>query len=128
MSATVATPRISRKRRLALLAATTGLAAGGALIPAGAFAATPAHTAPAIAFHGPHGHGSTTTKTTTTETTTKNRRGTTTTKTTETTTTTKTRRGTTTTKTTSTETTTKGRHKFHQHDQDVAGGGPVNDQ
>ncbi|MDX2592089.1 MULTISPECIES: hypothetical protein [Streptomyces] len=133
MSATVPTPRISRKRRLALLAATTGLAAGGALIPASAFAATPAHTthtAPATAFHGPHGHGhgSTTTKTTTTETTTKNRRGTTTTKTTETTTTTKTRRGTTSTKTTSTETTTKGRQKFHQHDQDVAGGGPVNGQ
>ncbi|WP_317441194.1 hypothetical protein [Streptomyces collinus] len=129
MSATVSAPRISRKRRLALLAATTGLAAGGALIPASAFAATPAHAAhaPATAFHGPHGHGFSTTRTTTTETTTKNRHGTTTTKITETTTTTKTRRGTTSTKTTTTETTTKG-HKFHQHHQDIADDGPVNGQ
>ncbi|MFF8401068.1 hypothetical protein ACF06P_05450 [Streptomyces sp. NPDC015684] len=122
------TSRTSCKRRLALLAATTGLAAGGVMIPATAFAASPpAHTAPA--HHHPHGHGSSTkTTTTTTETTTKNRRGTSTTKTTETTTTTKSRRGTTTTKTTTTETSSKGRSKFHTHDQNIASDGPVNGQ
>ncbi|MFF9155243.1 hypothetical protein ACF1AB_23795 [Streptomyces sp. NPDC014846] len=105
------TSRTSCKRRLALLAATTGLAAGGVMIPATAFAASPpAHTAPA--HHHPHGHGSSTktTTTTTTETTTKNRRGTTT------------------TKTTTTETSSKGRSKFHTHDQNIAGDGPVNGQ
>ncbi|WP_435260589.1 hypothetical protein [Streptomyces sp. 1222.5] len=106
MSLTVFTSGTSRKRRLALLAATTGLAAGGVMIPATAFAGTPpAHTAPA--HHGPHGHGSST-KTTTTGTTTENRRGTTT------------------TKTTTTETTTNGRHKFHSHDQNIAHNAPVN--
>ncbi|MFI1769515.1 hypothetical protein ACH41H_47010 [Streptomyces sp. NPDC020800] len=123
MSATVLTPGTSRKRRLALLVATIGLAAGGAMIPASAFAASsPAHATPQAAFHGPHGHGvSTTSTTTTTETTTKNRHSTKTTKTTEKPTT-KSRHGTTTT------TTTKGRHKFHPHDQNIAGNGPVNGQ
>ncbi|MFG2608453.1 hypothetical protein ACGFT2_33625 [Streptomyces sp. NPDC048514] len=119
----------SRKRRLALLVATTGLAVGGAMIPASAFAASPAtQVASAAAFHSPHSHGSSSTKTTTTtETTTKNRHRTTTTKTTETTTTTKSRHGTKTTTTTTTETTTKKRHKFQPHHQNVAGDGPVND-
>ncbi|MEU5537228.1 hypothetical protein [Streptomyces sp. NPDC020362] len=30
--------------------------------------------------------------------------------------------------TTTTETTTMGRHKFHPHDQNIAGNGPVNGQ
>ncbi|MFF7756298.1 hypothetical protein ACFZCP_45690 [Streptomyces sp. NPDC007971] len=128
MSATVPTPGTSRQRRLALLVATTGLAAGGAMVPASAFAASPpAHATSQAAFHGPHGHGVTTTSTTTTtETTTKNRHSTTTTKSTETTTT-KSRHGTTTTTTTQT-TTTEGRHKFHPHDQNITSNSPLNSQ
>lgn len=45
-------PRTSRITRFALLAATAALAAGGALVPTGAFAASPAahpHTAVALA-------------------------------------------------------------------------------
>ncbi|MFI1769471.1 hypothetical protein ACH41H_46730 [Streptomyces sp. NPDC020800] len=116
MSATILTPGTSRKRRLALLVATTGLAAGGAMIPATAFAASPpAHATSQAAFHGPHVHGVSTTSTTTT-------------KSTETTTTTKSRHGTTTTTTTTQTTTTKGRHKFHPHDRNITGNGPVNSQ
>ncbi|MFG2608468.1 hypothetical protein ACGFT2_33705 [Streptomyces sp. NPDC048514] len=128
MSATVSTPNTSRKRRLALLVATTGLAVGGAMVPASAFAASPpAHVAQAAAFHGPHSRGtSTTTTTTTTETTIKKHHRTTTTKTSETTTTTKSRHGTTTTKTTTTETTSKGRHKFHPHNQNLTGNNGIN--
>ncbi|MFK4148890.1 hypothetical protein [Streptomyces sp. NPDC004065] len=48
---------ISHPRRFAMLTATTVLAAGGALVPASAFAAPqPTHTTTRTVAHGGHGH------------------------------------------------------------------------
>ncbi len=104
-------PRTSHIQRLALLAASTGVAAAGVLVPTSAFAA-PATTAPSISVaHGDHGHHGQHDESYKPPAGTPKHRIGTSTKTTETTTTTKTPRGTTTTKTTETQTKLKIGHK-----------------